>query len=155
VKLRAFTKLSEIERAFEEFDKSDGHPLYTADGDQAWGRVASAKRLEDARSFNDFAAIITPGKFPADSQLVVFCALQVFGERAFEYWSILREHYCRGKPRASSSKTDRAVDVWDAIDAGLQSWLYSPASCRLPQNRNNPSEWLTVSEAKTRPHICG
>ncbi len=118
-----------------------------------WGAIPSSGRLEYAKSLSDFSQIIAKGKFPPRSQFVIFCALHVYGLKALEYWHELRERYCRGKPRGSHRTTDEALDLWYAIDAWLQSWLYSPLDCRRPET-DSPSEWLyCIGSNDPTPHL--
>jgi hypothetical protein len=117
MKPQVFAPLLDLEHAFAEFDRSDGQPQVSLASKQAWGNIQSSRRLEYARSLNDFAPYLPTGKFPSSRQFTVFCALSVYGEKAFDYWRILREHYCRGKPRGSHAVADEALDVWYAVDA--------------------------------------
>ena len=153
MKPQVFTLLHDLERAFAEFDRSDGHPQVTPESKQEWGNIQSSRRLEYARSLNDFAPFLPTGKFPSGRQFTVFCALSVYGQKAFDYWRIVREHYCRGKPRGSHAVADEALDVWYAVDAWLQSWLYNPGSVRRPET-DSPAEWLrSIGRIDATPHL--
>jgi len=153
MKPRAFGGLRDLERAFVEFDSADGHP-YGPKYEEDWGTIASAGRVEYARSLNDFSDILIKGKFPPRDQFVVFCALYVFGPKALEYWRELRSHYCRGKPLGSRPNTDEALDLWYAVDAWLQAWLYSPLNCRRPSS-NSPAQWLHCIGSNGPTRTCG
>src|SRR5205085_586290 len=97
--------------------------------------------------------LLPEGKFPPRTQFLVFCALHVYGAASTELWRILREHYQRGKPRGTRLVRDEALDVWYAVDAWLQSWLYSPSSCRSPKI-NSPIEWLRhIGSTDPTPHL--
>jgi hypothetical protein len=142
-----------LERAFAEFDLADGHPDCDPRYGQDWGRVSASARLSDAKSLNDFSDLIPSGKFPPLSHFIIFCTLYVYGSKAVEYWQELREYYCRGKPRGSHAASDEALDLWYAVDAWLQSWLYSPSDCQRPST-NSPPEWLRCIGSKDpTPHL--
>ena len=115
--------------------------------------MRSSDRLYYAKSLNDFAQLLPDGKCPPQDQLVVLCALRVYGRASFELWRRLRENYLRGKPRGPRSATDEAFDLWYAVDAWLQSWLYSPLSCPRPKT-NSPSKWLRcIGSTNPTPHL--
>jgi hypothetical protein len=152
MKPQIFAPLLDLEHAFAEFDQFNGHPE-TPESKQGWGNIQSSRRLEYARSLNDFAPYLPTGKFPPRRQFSIFCALSVYGEKAFDYWRILREHYCRGKPRGSHAAADEALDVWYAVDAWLQSWLYSPIWIHPPQT-DSPAEWIrSIGRIDATPHL--
>ena len=150
---RPFGNLQDLERTFAEFDLADGHPYVEAERELEWGKVQCSNRLGYAKRFNDFSVLLPEGKFPPRSQFVIFCGLHVYGMSATELWRKLREHYQRGKPRGARPATDEAFDLWYAVDAWLQSWLYSPSSCRRPKT-NTPSEWLSgIGSTDPTPHL--
>jgi hypothetical protein len=152
-KRRAFALLSDLEFAFVEFDSRDGHPYPGGESELGWGNVRSSTRLDYAKGFNDFTDILPEGKFPPRSQFLIFCALQVYGRAAAELWSRVREHYCKDKPRGARPAKDEALDVWYALDAWLQSWLYNLSSCRRPPT-NHPAEWLRcIGSTDPTPHL--
>ena len=147
-----FARLRNLERAFAEFARATGHP-YDRDSYPEWGKVGCSNRLDYAKSFNAFASLLPEGKFPPSDQFLIFCALKVYGNPAVELWRRLREHYCRGKPRGARRAGDEAFDVWYAMDAWLQSWLYSPLSCCRPKT-NTPAEWLRcIGSNNPTPHL--
>jgi hypothetical protein len=153
MKPQVFALLHDLERAFAEFDRSDGQPQDRPELKQEWGNIQSSRRLEYARSLNDFTPYLPAGKFPSSRQFTIFCALSVYGEKAFNYWRILREHYCRGKPRGIHAVTDEALDVWYAVDTWLQSWLYDPGLVRRPQT-DSPAEWIrSIGRIDATPHL--
>jgi hypothetical protein len=151
MKHRAFSHLRNLERAFAEFRAARGEPA--TEPDSGWSRVECSTQLEYARSLNDFAPLAINGKFPPRSQFTVLCALKVYGPSAFEYWRVMRDHYCRGKPRGMHALEDEQLDVWYAVDAWLQNWLYSPSSCRRPRE-NTPAAWLLcIGSTNPTPHL--
>ena len=148
-----FANLEDLEQAFAEFELTNGHPYGGTDRDVEWGKVRCSSRLDYAKRFNDFAALLLEGKFPPRSQFLIFCALYVYGAASTDLWRRLREHYQRGKARGARPKTDEALDLWYAVDAWLQSWLYSPLSCRRPEI-NSPAEWLRhIGSTDPTPHL--
>src|SRR4029077_6600418 len=126
---RPFADLHDLEHAFAEFELADGHPYARRENKADWGKVSCSNRLDYAKSFREFDALLPEGKFPPHSQFVIFCALHVYGTAVIELWRRLREHYQRGKPRGTRPATDEAFDLWYTMDAWLQSWLYMPSSC--------------------------
>jgi hypothetical protein len=153
MKPTAFEPLRDLESAFAKFRADGGEPRTTDDPELFWGKVHCSKQLNYARSLNDFEPLLIPGKFPPQSQFVILCALQVYGGAAFDYWRIVRDHYCRGKPRGVHAAEDESLDVWYAVDAWLQSWLYSPSWCRRPQE-NTPAAWLyCIGSTTPTPHL--
>src|SRR5690242_1094147 len=126
-----FANLHDLEHAFAEFESAN-EPWANAgtSRDAEWGNVRCSNRLGYAKRFNDFVALLPEGKFPPRSQFLIFCALRVYGAASAELWRILRERYQRGKARGARPVRDEGLDVWYAVDAWLQSWLYSPSSCR-------------------------
>jgi hypothetical protein len=152
-KIQAFIALQDLENAFAEFERASGHPGAASDSASSWGKIVSSKRLDYAKMFNDFAPLLPDSKFPPQSQFAIFCALHIYGSGAFELWRWLREHYCRGRPRGLSAAADEALDIWYAMDAWLQSWLYSPLSCSKPPT-DSPSEWLRcIGSRDPTPHL--
>jgi hypothetical protein len=152
-KPQAFGGLRDLEQAFAEFDRTDGQPDLRAEPRGDWSAITASGRLEYARSLNNFADLVTNGKFPPRNQFVIFCALHVFGLKALEYWREIRGCYCRGKPRGSHAITDEALDLWYAIDAWLLSWLYSPSNCRRPSTES-PAAWLyCIGSNDPTPHL--
>lgn len=148
-----FADLQDLERAFAEFESANGHPFAGIDWDIEWGKVRCSNRLSYAKRFGDFAKFLPGGKFPPHSQFLIFCGLHVYGAASTELWRILREHYQRGKARGTRVATDEALDLWYAVDAWLQSWLYRPLSCRRPET-NSPSEWLRhIGSTDPTPHL--
>lgn len=148
-----FAELQDLERAFEEFESANGHPYAGTEPDVEWGKVRCSNRLGYAKCFSVFAALLPEGKFPPRSQFLVLCALHVYGAASTQLWRGLREHYQRGKARGTRRATDEAFDLWYAVDAWLQSWLYSPLSCRRPET-NSPSEWLRhIGSTDPTPHL--
>ena len=153
MKRLAFAQLRDLERAFAEFRAASGEVGYKDDAEQRWGSVLCSRQLDYAKSLNDFEGLLVSGKFPPKSQFIILCALQVYGGVAFDYWRVIRDHYCRGKPRGSHAVEDESLDVWYAVDAWLQSWLYSPLSCRHPQE-NTPAAWLyCIGSTNPTPHL--
>jgi len=150
---RAFTGLQDLERAFAEFEQTAGIPFVEPDSDWKWGNVVSSKQLDYARGLNDFKDLLPEGKFPPASQFLILCALQVYGSGAFELWTRLRDHYCRGKPRGTRPGADEALDGAYAIDAWLQTWLYNPLACPKPSN-NSPADWIRcIGTTDPTPHL--
>ena len=48
---------------------------------------------------------------------------------------------------------DESLDVWYAVDAWLQSWLYSPLWCPRPRE-NTPTAWLRcIGSTNPTPHL--
>ncbi|GEM_PF-6310107 len=148
-----FAGLQDLEQAFAEFESANGHPFNGTDLDVEWGKVRCSNRLSYAKRFGDFVTLLPEGKFPPRSQFLIFCGLHVYGAASTELWRTLREHYQRGKARGVRAATDEALDLWYAVDAWLQSWLYSPLSCRRPEI-NSPAEWLRrIGSTDPTPHL--
>lgn len=131
----------------------NGYPNLGEESELEWGKVRPSVCLHYAKSLNDFAQLLPDGKFPPGDQLLILCALHVYGRASLELWRRLREHYLRGKPRGPRPATDEAFDLWYAVDAWLQCWLYSPSSCPRPMT-DSPSEWLRcIGSTNPTPHL--
>lgn len=148
-KTQVFARMRNLERAFADFKRRGGHP----DSETSWGKIESSRNLDYAKSLNDFGYLIPDGKFPPRDHFIIFCALVVYGKDAIALWRKLREHYVSGRPRGANARSDEAFDLWYAIDAWLQQWLYKPMSCPRPA-QDHPSDWLRcIGTTNPTPHL--
>jgi hypothetical protein len=148
-----FARLRDLESAFAEFEGGNGHFHVGSDSELLWGNIRCSHLIDYAKGLNDFGALLPEGKFPPRSEFVVLCALRVYGTAAVELWCRLREKYLLGKARGMRSVADEGLDVWYAVDAWLQSWLYSPIWCRRPKT-DSPLDWLRcIGSTNPTPHL--
>lgn len=136
-----FARLRDIESAFAEFERREGHPYVSSYSKLEWGKVRCSHLIDYAKGLNDFGVLLPEGKFPPQHMFVLLCALHIYGSAAVELWRRLREEYRLGKARGKRSASDERLDIWYAVDAWLQSWLYSPMSCPQPKT-DSPLDWL-------------
>jgi len=118
---RAFAQVLDLEFAFAEFESRHGHPYAGAESELGWGKVRCSSRIDYAKGFNDFTAIVPEGRFPPRSQFLVFCALQVYGRAAASRWSTSSQRALVSASRGSAADNPNARA--NAADPSRRMWV--------------------------------